>query len=177
MCCIVPTIALSLFQQIKKMNTRFIKYLLLAAIVMVMTISNAKAQQQQKSSDPALFAKIAQLDSLVFDALNKRDTTTFKNFFSKDLEFFHDKGGLTGYDHTINFLKSLLENKSDLRRDLVKGSLEVYPVPGYGAMQIGSHQFCHTENGKYGCATFKFVHVWQNKDGQWKITRVISYDH
>lgn len=23
----------------------------------------------------------------------------------------------------------------------------------------------------------KFVHVWQNKDESWKITRVLSYDH
>jgi len=23
----------------------------------------------------------------------------------------------------------------------------------------------------------KFVHLWQNKDGAWKITRVLSYDH
>jgi hypothetical protein len=23
----------------------------------------------------------------------------------------------------------------------------------------------------------KFIHLWQYKDGAWKITRVISYDH
>jgi hypothetical protein len=23
----------------------------------------------------------------------------------------------------------------------------------------------------------KFIRLWQNKDGAWKITRVISYDH
>jgi hypothetical protein len=25
--------------------------------------------------------------------------------------------------------------------------------------------------------TTKFIHLWQNKDGVWKITRVISFDH
>jgi hypothetical protein len=31
------------------------------------------------------------------------------------------------------------------------------------------------DSGNVGEA--KFIHVWQNKDGVWKITRVISYDH
>jgi hypothetical protein len=23
----------------------------------------------------------------------------------------------------------------------------------------------------------KFIHLWQNKEGKWQITRVISFDH
>ncbi|MNC99919.1 hypothetical protein D3C83_183680 [compost metagenome] len=53
----------------------------------------------------------------------------------------------------------------------------MYPIPGYGAMEVGVHRFCHVENGKEDCGNFKFVHIWQKKDGQWKITRVVSYDH
>lgn len=34
-----------------------------------------------------------------------------------------------------------------LRRELVEGSPEVHAVPGYGAIQIGRHEFCHWENG------------------------------
>ena len=118
------------------------------------------------------------LDSILFDAFNKRDTNLFKEFFTKDLEFYHDKGGLTGFDHTINFMRTTAQANSDLRRDLVEGSDEVYSVPGYGAMQIGKHRFCHTENNKKDCGTFKFVHIWQyNKEGKWKISRVVSYDH
>ncbi len=97
--------------------------------------------------------------------------------FTEDLEFYHDKGGLTGYEHTIDFLKTTAQGNNQLKRELVKGSLEVYPIPGYGAMEIGMHRFCHLENGKQDCGTFKFVHIWQKKDNQWKITRVISYDH
>jgi hypothetical protein len=97
--------------------------------------------------------------------------------FSEDLEFYHDKGGLTGYDHTINFLKGIAQNDNQLKRELVKESLEVYPIPGYGAMQIGQHRFCHPEGGKMECGTFKFVHIWRKKDGQWRITRVVSYGH
>jgi hypothetical protein len=97
--------------------------------------------------------------------------------FAEDLEFYHDKGGLTGFGQTIDFMRSTVKNNNGLRRDLVKGSLEVYPVPDYGAMEIGSHTFCHLENNKQDCGTFKFVHIWQKKNGVWKITRVVSYDH
>ena len=117
------------------------------------------------------------MDSVVFNAFNNRDTATFNKLFVKDLEFYHDKGGLTGYEQTVNFTKAQLENKSDLKRTLVPGSLEVYPIKDYGAIQIGAHQFCHTENGKPDCGTFKFVHIWKKTNNEWKITRVVSYDH
>ena len=51
------------------------------------------------------------------------------------------------------------------------------PVDAEGAMQIGAHTFCHMENGKEDCGTFQFAHVWQKKDGTWRITRVLSFGH
>lgn len=117
------------------------------------------------------------MDSVLFTAFNNRDVEVFKSLFTEDLEFFHDKGGLTNYDYTVNFMKDVAQNNNQLRRDLVEGSLEVYPIPGYGAIQVGTHRFCHLENGKQECGNFKFVHIWQKKNGQWKISRVVSYDH
>ena len=145
------------------------------ALICLFTISGNPVKAQ--AHPDTLFTKIAQLDSIVFGAFNKRDTATFNRYFSKDLEFYHDKGGLTGYEQTAGFLKQVSQPGNDLRRDLVKGSMEVYPIPGYGAIQTGRHTFCHTENGKQDCGTFKFVQIWQLKDGQWIITRVVSYDH
>jgi hypothetical protein len=125
----------------------------------------------------SLYNEIAHMDSVVFNAFNARDIEKFKSLFTENLEFYHDKGGLTNYENTINFMKEAAKNNNGLRRDLVKGSLEVYPVPGYGAMEIGEHKFCHLENGKQDCGTFKFVHIWEKKNGNWKISRVVSYDH
>ena len=150
--------------------------LLLAAMVVAGLRTNAQ-QGQNTVAKQDLYQEIANQDSIVFAAFNSRNIELFKTKFSGDLEFFHDKGGLTNYDHTINFLKSTAQSKSDLKRELVKGSLEVYPIPGYGAMQIGQHRFCHLENGKQDCGTFKFVHIWKKNDNQWIITRVLSYDH
>lgn len=154
-----------------------IRFLLLPLVIITMSFfSNAQAQKDSQANE-ALYKEIAHLDSALFNAFNTRDTTTFKNLFSKDLEFFHDKGGLTNYDYTINSLRTTALKNNGLRRDLVKGSLEVYPIPGYGAMEIGSHTFCHEENGKQDCGTFKFVQIWQYKNGEWKISRVVSYGH
>jgi len=63
------------------------------------------------------------------------------------------------------------------RRDLVKGSLEVYPIRDHGALEIGEHRFCHQENGKDDCGTFKFAMIWRKDDETWKLSRVISYGH
>lgn len=150
-------------------------------IVVIITLFIVALSKGQSVQDPAtdkqLYIQVLSLDSAVFSAFNNRDIETFKSFFSEGLEFYHDEGGLTGYQHTVDFIKSTAANNNQLKRELVKEKFEVYPIPGYGAMQIGEHRFCHVENGKQDCGTFKFVHIWQQKDGKWKITRIVSYGH
>ncbi len=126
-----------------------------------------------------LYDEISHMDSIMFAAFNAHDLEKLKATFSKDLEFYHDKGGLANYEQTIENFRSLFEKNKNigLRRKLVKESLEVYPIKDYGAIEIGEHDFCHLENGKDDCGQCKFVHTWQKKDGQWKVTRIVSYDH
>lgn len=152
------------------MNT-LSKYTLLLLLVSSVIFTNGQ------SAKDSLYKEVAKLDSILFNAFNTRDVEKFKSFFTEDLEFFHDKGGLTNYEYTMNFMKDVAKNNNGLRRDLIKGTLEVYPIPGYGAIQIGQHRFCHLENGQQDCGNFKFVHIWQNKNGVWKISRIVSYDH
>jgi hypothetical protein len=42
---------------------------------------------------------------------------------------------------------------------------------------MGSHRFYQAVKGGDATGIAKFIHLWQKKDGVWKITRVISYDH
>ena len=144
---------------------------------MLMVLASFGLQAQGLKSTDDLFKLIEHQDSVLFDAFNRRDTVTFKKMFSKDLEFYHDKGGLTDYRYTIESLKRTAAQNNGLNRSLVPGSMEVYPVPNYGAMQLAAHTFCHQENGKQDCGTFKFVHVWRQTPDGWKITRVVSYGH
>ena len=102
---------------------------------------------------------------------------TVDSMWADDAEFYHDKGGLmVGRQNIVDAIKNNLCGK--VNRQLVAGTLEVYPLNGYGAVEIGVHRFYHPyeqDHGEVGEA--KFIHVWQNKEGVWKITRVISYDH
>jgi hypothetical protein len=127
----------------------------------------------------ALLVTITELDRKLFDAFNTRNLEVMKAMFATDAEFYHDKDGLSDYKQLVEAFTRLFEQSktNGLKRELVKGSLEVYPIKDYGAMQIGEHRFCHLENGKQDCGTFKFVHIWRQKDGKWQITRVISYGH
>lgn len=124
-----------------------------------------------------LYAEIFHMDSILFIAFNSRDIEKLKSLFSKDLEFYHDKDGLTSYTQTIESFIKMAAKKNDLKRELLPGSLEVYPLKDFGAMQVGVHRFCHTEKGKADCGTFKFMHIWKQEKGEWKISRVISYGH
>jgi Domain of unknown function (DUF4440) len=133
--------------------------------------------KQYKPVSQELYDTIARMDSIMFDALARRDTVLLKDLFTKDLEFYHDKGGLTDYENMINVSKTLFTKENGLKRELVPGSLEVYPIKDYGAIQEAKHRFCHPENGKEDCGTFKFIHIWKREDGKWKVSRVVSYDH
>jgi hypothetical protein len=120
---------------------------------------------------------IARADSALFAAFNARDMTRFRAYFARDLEFYQDNEGVENYAQTMKDFGHMFAQPAHIRRDLVPGSLEVYPVKNYGAIEAGSHRFCHTENGKEDCGTFKFVHIWRSTKAGWKITRVVSYAH
>jgi Domain of unknown function (DUF4440) len=164
-----------------KISVAFITLLLIVA--MACNNKNQTVEKEKlKPNTPVskeLYDTIAHMDSMMFNAFNAHDVVALGNCFSDSLEFFHDKGGLTNYQQTIANFKNLFDRNAttNLRRDIVAGSLEVYPIKNYGAVEICLHRFCHYENGKQDCGTFKNIMIWQNKNNQWKVTRVISYDH
>jgi ketosteroid isomerase-like protein len=131
------------------------------------------------SGSQELFNEVSHMDSVLFTAFNNRDLDKLKTLFTEDLEFYHDRGGLTSYQQNIDSFKRTFEGSTKMRRELVADSLEVYPIKDYGAVEVGVHRFYSTDPGQKEklTATAKFVHVWQKKNGEWKISRVVSYDH
>ncbi len=133
------------------------------------------AQAQTVAGADGLFKKIQSLDQQLFDAYNHCDLATLSTFFTDDLEFYHDKTGLArGRQALVDAVKNNICGK--VTRELVPGTLEVYPIADYGAVEIGVHRFHHPGHDD-DVGEAKFIHLWQNKDGNWKITRVISFDH
>lgn len=124
-----------------------------------------------------LYDTIATMDSIFFNAFNARNLNQLQTMLSEELEFYHDLGGVTDYVKNIENFKKSFENTRKVRRELIKGSLEVYPINNYGAVETGAHRFYATENGQEKLVSeAKFAHIWQKKDS-WKITRIISYAH
>jgi hypothetical protein len=136
----------------------------------------AQSRAQSDAQPDALFKTVQSLDTQLFDAYNHCDLAALAAMVADDLEFYHDKTGLSV--GKAPFIAAIKENIcGKVERRLVPGSLEVYPLKGYGAVEIGVHRFYHPRNPESGVGEAKFVTLWQNKDGVWKLTRAISYDH
>jgi hypothetical protein len=146
------------------------------------TSTNDPGPTQVKGYSPTdreLYDNIAYLDSIFFNAFNTREINKLKDLLSDSLEFYHDLGGVTNYIQNMDAFKRTFASERRLRRELVKSTLEVYPIKDYGAVETGIHRFYATEKGQQEklSSEAKFVQVWQKKNGSWKITRIISYGH
>ncbi len=123
-----------------------------------------------------LFDTVAGLDRKLFDAYNTCDLDTLGALVTDDLEFYHDKTGLeVGKKPFLAAIRNNICGK--VQRVLIADSLEVYRLNGYGAVEIGRHRFHHPGREQEGVGEAKFVMVWRLNNGEWKITRVLSYDH
>ncbi len=164
------------------MKTMSIYRLTLLLFMPAIFIAHAFAQSEQQK----LTATILHLDSAFWNAYNSCDTAHFKDFLTDNVEFYHDKGGVT-YDakSLIDALdKNICGNASShLRREAVAGSVKVYPMKNgdeiYGAIISGEHDFYLTNNGKpeFHSGRANFEQLWVIKDGVWKMSRILSYNH
>lgn len=130
-------------------------------------------------SEDALYNTVAALDTAVFDSFNKCSSLAqlkiHASYFAPDVEFYHDTGGVTWtrQDMLANTAKNACGH---YRRELVSGTLKVFPIKDYGAIEQGVHRFCQIKTG--ACESMAdFIIIWTNQGGDWKITRVLSYGH
>ena len=151
-------------------------------IVLAVCSATVCAQTEQQK----LTATIIRLDSAFWNVYNHCDITQFINYLTDDVEFYHDKGGITiGATALIKSLdKNLCSNTNyHLRREAVAGTVKVYPMQNgneiYGAIISGEHVFYITENGKpeYLDGDANFTQLWLLNNGIWKMARILSYNH
>ena len=120
-----------------------------------------------------LYNTIVAMDKTYFDAYNTCDLETQGMIYADDIEFYHDKSGLmTDKKELIEALKNNICGK--VTRELVKGSIEVYPIKDYGAVQIGYHKFHNKLEPNTPSKPSKFIVIWHNKNDTWKISKVVS---
>jgi len=131
--------------------------------------------------------QIGEADRALFAAIFDRcDPEALVSLVTDDFEFYHDKWGkiASSKDEFVKSIRGLCERQragTDFKgkRELVEGSLEVLPMKGYGAIEIGKHRFFKVEPGKPDIPTehARFTHLWRQVDGRWLLARVLSFDH
>jgi ketosteroid isomerase-like protein len=145
-------------------------------LLILFALSCLPGDAQTNEQPDQLFKTIQALDTKLFNAYNHCDLATLGSMVSDDLEFYHDQTGLSV--GKAPFLAAIKQNIcGKVERTLLPETLEVYPLNQYGAVEIGVHRFHHPGHPEDGMGDAKFVTLWQNKDGEWKVTRVISYYH
>src|SRR5688572_9251723 len=127
-----------------------------------------------KSVSQELYDSIVDLDSIFFDAYNNCRLDEIDSLISEDIEFYHDKGGVsTSKEEIIKGLKNNVCGK--VTRELLNGSIEVYQIKDYGAVEMGYHGFRNNQEKVSDLIHFsKFVHIWHKENNRWKLTQVIS---
>lgn len=147
----------------------------LFSVLLALTLLTRISMAQTSQHPDALFETIKSLDAKLFNAYNECDLTVLGSMVQDDLEFYHDQTGLSV--GKALFLQAIKQNIcGKVKRTLLEKTLEVYPLKGYGAVELGIHRFHHPNDpGNMGDA--KFVMLWHNDGGVWKVARVISYEH
>ena len=139
----------------------------------------AEARHADPASSGALYDELVRMDSLLFDAgFVTCDAEKVHAMLTEDAEFYHDKTGLESGSRlreSFERLTGSCPRERGIRRELIPGSARVYPMQGYGAIQMGDHRF--VERGAPTMTVAKFVHLWRKTDDGWKLSRVLSFDH
>ena len=130
--------------------------------------------------------QIITADKQFWSGYNTCDVEKMIPFIDENIEFYHDKGGITlGSIKLAESIKNNLcsNNNFKIRRELIPNTTEFHTLKKdniiYGVILSGEHYFYITKNGQKESldGRAKFTHLWILKDKQWKMTRILSYDH
>lgn len=152
-------------------------FMLISAGVVAQTTTTPSTRYQPEPyvpESPDLYRAIVHMDSIFFNAYNTCDMDKMASIYADSLEFYHDKSGLS--TSKVQVLEATKKNIcGKVSRELVAGSIEVYPIKNFGAVEIGYHRFHNnTEPAVTPSRAGKFIIIWQFKNGDWKISRVVS---
>lgn len=118
--------------------------------------------------------EIIKMDSLLFEvAFNQCDAALFKKIIADDVEFYDDRFGLNvSKENEIKSFTAKCARTEKLTRKL--NSCTIDKLGDFGAVQLGEHTF-YIDGKPEG--TGKFIHIWERKDNDWKLKRIVSYEH
>lgn len=147
-----------------------------ATAALLLVLAGAQAAPAAEPSPAELTRQVEALDQALFGAFNQCQIDKLASLVAEDLEFFHDKTGLMRSRQA--FLDSVRKNVCQrFRREPLPGTMTVFPLEGFGAIQMGEHKFCPL--GSSRCeGKGRYVLVWHRLDEErWELMRVLSYEH
>ena len=147
--------------------------LILCLISCLSSFAQSQDKYFYKPKSVELYNTIVHMDSVYFNAYNNCDMAKQAEIFADSIEFYHDGGGLERSKQAL--LEALKKNIcGKVTRVLVNGSIEVYPIPGFGAVEIALHQFINHAENNHLSQPDRFVVVWRHLNHKWQMTRIIS---
>jgi uncharacterized protein DUF4440 len=135
----------------------------------------------------ALTAAVAARDADFFTLLFEGcDPDRLQAMLTADFEMYHDRGGVVATS-AEPFVREYRESCTARqapdawrsRRELVAASLNVHPVPGYGAIEDGEHLFYERQGDgpEHLAGRARFTQLWRLTADGWRLARVFSYAH
>lgn len=130
----------------------------------------------------AIRARDATLFATIFD---RCDPAALRKMVTDDFEMYHDRDGVvsrSGDAFVADYAKQCATWTKDSwrsRRALQDGTLMVYPIPGFGAIEDGWHLFYERQGDgpEKLVGRGRFTHVWALTPDGWRLSRVLSYAH
>lgn len=131
---------------------------------------------------PSPEAAVIEADRKFWEAYNACDVDEMATYWTEELEFYHDKGGLSsGRTELAQETRDGMckPDGAKLRREAIPGSVHFYELADYGGILVGEHVFYVNQPGhpEYLDGQARFTHVWQLDGQKWRMHRVLSYDH
>ncbi len=167
----------------------------LIALALACTVSAISAVATEPTGGPRagpgqtreLHDEIAAMDRMLFAAVfDTCDIATLATLVTDDFEFFHDKDGHSSRSGAqfVKAIEGTCERQKTgedyrARRELESGSMHVYPLNNYGAIQVGRNRFYQLLPGEPErlVEVSQFTNLWKKDATGWKLARVLSYDH
>lgn len=121
-------------------------------------------------------------DARYWQAYNACDMHTMGDLLTDDVEFYHDKTGLTtSKEAVLNSLRKgpCADTAMHLRREADDTSIRFHPLAGGFALLSGTHRFYVRRDGtpERLDGQAEFTNVWQSIGGHWRMRRILSYAH
>jgi len=124
------------------------------AAILIMITASFLANKAVAQTSGSLYYEIEHMDSLQFGAFNARNLDQLMQYFDNSLELYQDNTGVRNYDQTRQAFDGLFKMDYVLTRKLLSGTLEIYPIKDYVAIETGQHTFSHMEKGQYNITYF-----------------------